>query len=220
MLDPFFRKIIDGPLNAAARRLATSGLTADQVTWFGFCLGIAAIPTLALGAYGAALGLLVANRLCDGIDGALARHRGPSDIGGFLDILLDFIVYAGVPLGFALADPGRNALAAAVLLFAFMGTASAFLAFAIYAEKHHLTTQSRGKKSIYYLGGITEGSETFLAFIFMCLFPKAFVWIALVYAALCMLTTAGRIAMAYALIGPPREAAQAAAEPPSADPVP
>lgn len=56
------------------------------------------------------------SRLCDALDGAVARQGQPTDAGGFLDITLDFLFYASIPLAFAVADPGANALAAAVLL--------------------------------------------------------------------------------------------------------
>ena len=72
--------------------------------------------------------------------------RGSTDLGGFLDIVLDFIVYAGMVFAFAVADPGANALAAAFLLFAFMGTGSSFLAFAMMAAKRRLSTDLRGRE--------------------------------------------------------------------------
>ena len=92
----------------------------------------------------------------------MARRTGPSDLGGFLDIVLDFLVYAGMVFAFAFADPAANALAAAFLLFAFMGTGSSFLAFAVMAAKRGFATERRGRKSLYYLGGLTEGVETIL----------------------------------------------------------
>ncbi len=97
-----------------------------------------ALPFLALGWYFAALVAIVFNRLLDGLDGALARRRGLTDAGGFLDIALDFLFYALVPFGFALAAPAENALAAAWLLLAFIGTGSSFLAFAALAAKHDI----------------------------------------------------------------------------------
>ena len=141
--------------------------------------------------------LLLLNRLGDGLDGAVARRRGITDLGGFLDIVLDFIVYAGVVFAFALADPTANALAAAFLIFSFMGTGSSFLAFAVMAAKLGLATEARGRKSLYYLGGLTEGTETLLVFVAFCLFPGAFPALALVYGLLCWLTTLGRILTAW-----------------------
>jgi phosphatidylglycerophosphate synthase len=105
-------------------------VSANQVSLAGFLIGMLALPLLAFGRYQWALAAILLNRLLDGLDGAVARDTGITDRGGFLDITLDFIFYAAVVLGFALADPA-NALAAATLLFAFMGTGSSFLAFAI-----------------------------------------------------------------------------------------
>lgn len=193
MFDSRLRPLIDPPLNAGGRALARFGVSADQVTLIGFLIGLLAVPALWQGQYALALGLIVLNRLADGLDGAVARATAPSDRGGFLDICLDFLFYAAVPLGFALADPSQNALAAAVLLASFIGTGSSFLAFAIMAEKHQISTQAQGKKSIYYLEGLTEGAETIGCFVLMCLLPAWFVPLALVYAALCTITTATRL---------------------------
>ena len=100
-------------------------------------------------------------------------------------------------MAFALADPGANALAAAFLIFSFIGTATSFLAFAIMAAKRGITTEIRGRKSLYYLGGLTEGSETILAFVLACLWPAWFPLIAWVFGALCWATTATRVAVAW-----------------------
>jgi phosphatidylglycerophosphate synthase len=196
MLDARLRRLIDPPLDRLSGLLARYGLSADLATIVGFAVGLGAIAAIAGEAYGLGLGLLLLNRLLDGLDGALARQRGITDLGGFLDILCDFIVYAGVPLAFALADPGANALPAAFLIFSFIGTATSFLAFAIMAAKRGITTELRGKKSLYYLGGLTEGSETILAFVLACLWPAWFPLIAWVFGALCWLTTATRVAVA------------------------
>ena len=126
------------------------------------------------------------------MDGAVARTAGTTDRGGFLDIVSDFIVYSAVVFGFALAQPDQ-ALAAAFLIFSFVGTGSSFLAFAVMAERRGLSTDRRGTKSLYYLGGLTEGTETIAVFVAMCLVPQAFGWIAWGFGALCWLTTAVRI---------------------------
>ncbi len=194
MFDSRLRPLIDPPLNVGGRALARFGVSADQVTLAGFFLGLLAVPALWQGSYALALVFIVLNRLADGLDGAVARATSPSDRGGFLDICLDFLFYAAIPLGFALADPQHNALAAAVLLASFIGTGSSFLAFAVMAEKHQISTQAQGKKSFYYLEGLTEGAETIACFVLMCLLPSWFVPLALFYALLCTITTATRIA--------------------------
>ena len=196
MFDAALRRLIDPPLNRLGRRLARSGITANQITLAGFAVGLLALPALAYQAYWLALLFILLNRLFDGLDGAVARAIGPSDLGGYLDIVCDFIFYAAIAFGFALAEPG-NAVAAAFLVFSFIGTGSSFLAYAIIAAKRGITTERQGKKSLYYLGGLTEGGETIAIFVLFCLFPSAFVWLAVIFGVLCWITTATRMAMAW-----------------------
>ena len=147
---------------------------------------------------------MAASRLADGLDGAVARLTRPTDRGAFLDITLDFIFYASIPLAFALADPAANALAAAVLLAAFIGTASSFLAFAVLAERRGLTSLAYPKKGLYYLGGLTEATETLACFAAMCLWPALFAPLALGFAALCGLTMAARVHAGWQVFGEAR----------------
>ena len=116
MLDRYAIPLIRPPLTATARLLVRAGLGANAVTLLGFGLGLIAAILIASGAYSMGALAILASRLCDGLDGAVARQTQATDAGGFLDITLDFLFYASIPLAFALADPTRNALAAAVLL--------------------------------------------------------------------------------------------------------
>jgi len=200
MLDPLMRRLIDPPLNRLAAGLDRAPFGADAVTLAGFALGLAAAGATALGHSPAGLALFLANRAADGLDGALARRRaatgrpGPSDRGGYIDIVLDFVVYALLGLGFALRDPAAAALPAAFLLASFMGTASSFLAYAILAGRHGRETSLRGRKSFYHLGGLTEGTETILFFALCLALPQHFPLLAWIFGAACWLTTLGRVA--------------------------
>jgi phosphatidylglycerophosphate synthase len=198
MFDAKLRPLIDPPLNAAGRRLAAWGISADAVTLTGMMLGLAAGAALAYGQFALALVLIIANRLLDGLDGAVARANGLTDFGGYLDIVADFIFYVSVPLGFALADPD-NALPAAVLLASFTLTGISFLAFATLAAKRGIETAAHGRKSFFYNTGLAEGAETIAVFIAMCLLPGWFAAIAYGYAALCLLTVVQRSLVARAL---------------------
>ncbi len=156
-----------------------------------------ALPFLALGWYSAALVAILFNRLLDGLDGALARRRGLTDAGAFS---ISHWIFSSTPwcrFGFILADPLNNALAGAWLLFAFIGTGSSFLAFAALAARHQIANPGYAHKSLYYLGGLTEGTETILLFVLGCLFPAHFAWLAWLFGALCWLTTATRICSGY-----------------------
>lgn len=206
MLDRQMLTISKPLADSAARRLAGYGVTANQVTLVGFGFGLLAALLIALGHTGWAVAPLLINRLLDGLDGAVARTTTPSARGAFLDITLDFLFYAAVPLSFALQDPASNALAAAVLLAAFIGTGSSFLAFAIMAEKRHEKSTAYPSKSFYYLGGLTEGFETVLCFLAMCLWPGYFAGIAYAFAGLCLVTIITRIIAGWERFGRPPSA--------------
>ena len=193
MLDRVALQLLRPTLNAAARGLARAGLHADHVTLLGFGIGIGAAVAIAFAQFVPGLLLMLASRLCDGIDGALARLTAPTDRGGFLDITLDFLFYASIPLAFAVARPDANALAAAVLLAAFIGTATSFLAFATLAAQRGLKSTAYPSKGIYYLGGLTEATETLTCFALMCLWPAQFALFAYGFAALCGVTIAMRL---------------------------
>lgn len=201
MLDAHMRKLINPPLDRVAETLVRAGISANQVTIAGFALGMVSVLLIASGAYLWALAVLLVSRTCDGLDGAIARRTRLTDVGGYLDITLEFIFYASVVFGFALADPQMNALAAAFLTASFMGPAATFLAYAIFAAKHGITTEIRGAKSLYYLGGLTEGTETILCFVLMCLFPAWFPVIAAVYGVMCWVTAGTRIYAAVITFG-------------------
>ncbi len=200
MFDATLRRVLDPLVNAAGAMLARRGVGADLLTWAGFGFGVLAIGAVALGHYRIGLALLLINRVADGLDGAVARRTRPTDLGGFLDIVLDFLIYAGMVFAFAVAEPEANALAAAFLLFAFMGTGSSFLAFAIMAAKRGIATELRGRKSFYYLGGLAEGTETILFLTLACLLPAQFVPLAIGFAVMCWATTAARIAAGVQLL--------------------
>jgi phosphatidylglycerophosphate synthase len=201
MLDAPLRPLIDPPLDGVGRRLAAAGLSANATTLAGFAVGLAALPLLAAGAYGWALAAILANRLADGLDGAIARAQGPSDLGGYLDIVCDFLFYAAVVFGFVLAAPA-NRLPGAFLLFAFIGTGSSFLAFAVFAARRGLESRAQGLKSLYYLGGLTEGTETIALFVVLCLFPDSFGWLAWLFGAACWMTTLTRVYAAWRQLAP------------------
>ncbi len=203
MLDRAALRLLQPPVEHAARVLVRWRLNADAVTLIGFALGLLAALAIALGRPLSGLALIAASRTCDALDGAVARLTQATDRGAFLDITLDFLFYASIPLAFALADPARNALPAAVLLAAFIGTGSSFLAFAVLAERRGLASTACPRKGFYYLGGLTEASETLICFALMCIWPEHFAWWAYGFAGLCGVTVATRLAAGWALLGHP-----------------
>ena len=193
MFDRAALKITKPFVDAIAKQLAASGFTADQITFAAFALGVSASVLIAFDHPLVAIMPLLLSRVGDGVDGALARLTAPTDRGTFLDIALDFLFYASVPLAFAIADPPRNALPAALLLAAFIGTGTSFLAYAIMAAKRGQTNAQFPSKSFYYLGGLAEGTETIAMFVGMCLWPQYFPELAIIYTVLCTFTTFTRL---------------------------
>jgi phosphatidylglycerophosphate synthase len=194
MLDRFAVALLRPAMTAAARVLAHAEIGANRITLLGFGMGMGAALAIALGAFFPGAALILLSRLCDALDGAVARQTQATDAGGFLDIALDFVFYASIPLAFAFADPVANALPAAVLLAAFMGTSSSFLAFAALAAKRGMASLAWPDKSIYFVGGLTEATETLAVLLAMCLWPQHFAPLAYGFAVLCTFTTASRIA--------------------------
>jgi phosphatidylglycerophosphate synthase len=193
MLDKAVQQALRPLMTRAARGLVRQGVGANAISVAGFAIGMAAAGAIAFQHHLPGLVLLLLSRLMDGLDGAVARATQPTDRGGFLDISLDFLFYSAIPLAFAIADPAANALPAAVLLAAFIGTGSSFLAFAAVAEKRQLQSVAFPDKSFYFLGGLTEATETITAFAAMCLWPEWFPQIAYGFAVLCGVTTVLRI---------------------------
>ncbi|MGF1716645.1 CDP-alcohol phosphatidyltransferase family protein [Photobacterium chitinilyticum] len=197
MLDRYAIKVIRWPLQTFSALPDKLGITANQITLAGFAIGMLALPSLILQEYLWALAFILLNRIFDGLDGAVARRQGISDCGGFLDITLDFLFYSMVPFGFVLANPDANAVAGAFLIFSFIGTGSSFLAFAIMASKRNIESPVYKQKSLYYIGGLTEGTETIGCFILFCLLPQHFATIAWIFGTLCWITTSTRIFAGY-----------------------
>ena len=193
MLDRIAIAFIQPVVTRAAIQLANVGLSANQITVAGFVIGLSAAVAIASENFLLGGGLILLSRTFDALDGAVARLSKVTDAGGFLDITLDFLFYASIPLAFAIANPPQNALPAAVLLAAFMGTGSSFLAFAVMAAKRSMMSVAYPNKSLYFLGGLTEATETLVCLCAMCLLPQYFPLLAYTFAALCALTIAMRI---------------------------
>jgi len=198
MMDGTGRKIIQPSLDRIGIRLAARGVKADHVTIFACLVGLAAAGLIAVGYMIVALMLIIISRICDGLDGSVARASRKTDFGGYLDITLDFVFYGAVPLAFVIYDPAANALAGAALIFSFYVNGASFLAYAIVAEKRGFSTTARGVKSIYFTTGLAEASETYIVFGVFCLWPAWFAPVAWVFAAICLYTALSRIIQAKA----------------------
>ena len=200
MLDGMMRQMIDPVLGRWGRRLAVRGWSADAMTLAGLALGLSAALMIAVGFTGLALVPLLAGRLADGLDGAIARAGQRSDFGGYLDIVADFTFYGAVPLGFAWRDPAVAGVAA-FLLMSFYVNGASFLGYAILAAKRGMETVSRGEKSLYFTAGLLEGTETIVFFAVICWQPSWFAPLAWGFGALCLVTAGARVLLARLVFG-------------------
>lgn len=198
MLDPFMRRLIDPPLKGVAA-IWPRRVSANQITIFGFVLGVGCFLAIATNSLTAALILLGLNRLADGLDGAVARAQSPSELGAYLDIVADFALWGLLPIGFIILD-SDNSVAAAVLLSSFSMSMTVFLAFAIMAEKRGLETDAQGRKSFFYVAGLAEGTETIAFFAIVIIWPGAFISAAFVYAGIVYVSVIGRVASSYSIL--------------------
>jgi len=201
MLDGKMRKIIDGPLNAAGVQLAKTGISANGVTFAGAVIGLVAAAAIALSSLHLAIWLILISRIADGLDGAVARATRKTDFGGYYDIVADFLFYGAIPMAFVVLDPTTNGIAGAVLLLSFYFNGGTFLGYAILAEKHELSTQQRGSKSLYFSTGLLEGTETIAFFVILCVWPQHFSLLAYLFAAGCFYTAFARVWLAYQQFG-------------------
>ena len=201
MLDGWARKRIDPALDAVGRALHGAGVSANAVTLAAFAIGMAAAVSIAFDQLWLGLVLILLSRLGDGLDGAVAKFAGRTDLGGYLDIVLDFAFYGAIPLAFVILDPARNGVAGAVLLAAFYANGASFLAYAIMAEKRGLESTERGSKSLFFTTGLAEATETIAVFAAFCLFPAWFAAIAYAFAAVTAYTTLSRIVLAWRQFG-------------------
>ena len=202
MFDEKLRPVIDPFLVQSGKICLRFGLTPNMLTVTGFIIGLCCGVLICVEAYGWALAALLLSRICDGLDGAVARLTQPTDFGGYLDIVCDFLFYAFVPFCFALSHP-EQAAAAAFLILSFVGTGTSFLAYSILDAKQTTSNvpQLKRTKSFAYLGGLTEGTETIAVFVLILLYPTYFTVFALLFGFLCWLTTAYRIYVTWVEFG-------------------
>lgn len=192
MFDVALRRFVDPVLFRMAGWISSAGISANALTLSGAALGLGAAFLITQSNFAAALALILLNRIFDGLDGAIARINGPTEFGGYLDTLCDYVFYLAIPVAFGLVDTA-NQTSALFLVASFTLTAVSFLAFAAIAARRSPDETPHGPKAFIYSTGLMEGAETIMFFVLFCLFPGYFPTLALVFAALCLLTVVQRL---------------------------
>ena len=193
MLDTAVRRQINPLLDRTASAAHARGIAPGAVTAAALAIGIGACVAAALAEWALALALWLVNRALDGLDGAIARRRGPTDLGGMLDFVADFVVYGGFVVGVAIAEPDAR-VACCALLAAYLLNNVALLSFASLIEKRGLAYGD--ERSLRFTPALTEGTETILAYCAFCLVPGHAELVAWVFCGMVMVSVAQRIALA------------------------
>jgi phosphatidylglycerophosphate synthase len=207
------RALLAPALNTAGERLARAGVPPIALTGAGWACGAGACVATGLRAWPAALALWLANRLLDGLDGPTARAGSATDSGGFLDIVADFSVYAGIVVGLAVAEPGAR-LACVTLLAAYYVSGTAFLALSSLAERSSQAGRRArlgDERSLRFAGGLAEGTETIAVYVLFFLLPSDSVVIAWAFAAAVAVTAVQRVVFGVRLLSEPAAEQRAAA---------
>ena len=196
MFDPQIQKYIQKPLQYIAK-LFLKFISPNHMTLIGFSFGVLMCLFIIIDQYLMAMIFLFLNRLSDGLDGTMARLQTPTPLGGYLDIVLDFLIYGGFVLSFGITEQ-NNTLLSMILLFCYIGTGSTFLAkAAILPSLTNQTLNEEIPKSFHYAVGLVEGTETII-FMFLCLlFPSLFIYLASIFIFLCLITIVFRIIVFY-----------------------
>ena len=196
MFDRQIQKHTQRPLQYIAK-LFLKFISPNHMTLIGFSFGVLMCFCIIIDQYLIAMIFLFLNRLSDGLDGTMARLQTPTPLGGYLDIVLDFLIYGGFVLSFGITEQ-NNTFLSMILLFCYIGTGSTFLAKA--AILPSLTNQNLNEeipKSFHYAVGLVEGTETII-FMFLCLlFPGLFIYLASIFILLCLITIVFRIIVFY-----------------------
>ena len=206
MLDPWLRPVKERLLVPFARMLG-GRVHPVTVTVTAFLVGMAAAVFAARATYGLALGCWIVNRLLDGFDGTLARwQHAQSDLGGYVDLLLDFVVYAAIPVGLVLGVPGATretvALAALALIATFYINAASWMYLAALLEKRGAGARARGElTSVAMPEGLVGGTETVVFYTLFFLWPAHLVTLFLVMAGLVVVTIVLRLIWAVRYFG-------------------
>ena len=195
MLDNALRHYKDRLLDPLARPLLTVHPT--LITLLALAVGLVGLLLLTQQAYGWGLACWLLNRILDGLDGSVARlHRRQSDLGGYGDILADFVVYAGVPIALVVGEPSWGGyLSLAFLLASFYLNSASWLYLAAILEKRPYRDKTE-LTTITMPAGLIGGAETVIFYSLFILWPAYLVFLYALMAGLVLVTIGQRLVWA------------------------
>ncbi len=196
MFDTSLRNLKDRVGEPIAQRMRGVSPNIISIIGVGFGIGSAILAARHLYLWGLTFWLL--NRTLDGLDGLLARlHHKQDDFGGYLDILLDFVAYAAIPLGFGLGTASQNIyLALAILLSTYYLNTASWMYLAAILEKH-AARDPETATTIVMPAGLVGGFETIIFYSLFFLLPQYLLYIFIIFSALILFAVIQRLIWAY-----------------------
>jgi phosphatidylglycerophosphate synthase len=198
MFDDWLRSLKDRLLAPWLRRVSPV-VRPNAISLVAFMCGVGAAAAAWQRRYGVALCLWLANRALDGIDGTLARvQNAQSDFGGYLDILLDFGIYALIPIGLVAGAPTPGAWQAAVVMLAtFYINAASWMYLAAILERRSVAPGPHADRTTVTMPpGLIAGAETFIFYTIFIICPTRLALLFVLMAALVGLTIVQRLVWA------------------------
>lgn len=192
MLDTHARKYVQPIIEKTADFFIKAGLSANQVTYLGFFVGVSTGIFAYLGYPFIAVFVLWLSGFLDAVDGTMARKTKPSLWGTLLDITFDRLVEISVIIGLAFRFQ-ESMWALLLLSVSIIFAMTVFLTVGALSEKN-------GIKSFYYQAGLAERTEGFILFSVMILFSQYLTAITLVFLAIELFTTFQRLLEARKLL--------------------
>lgn len=196
MFDASLRNVKDRLAEPIAVRLGS--VSPNALSLAALAVGIGAAVLAAEELYGWALVFWLANRMLDGLDGLIARlHDKQSDFGGYLDIVVDFVVYALVPIGLVFGAPTTERyLALALMLASFYINAASWMYLAAVLEKRG-ARDSQTSTTIVMPAGMIGGTETIIAYCAFLIIPARMTLLFSLFTVLVLVTVIQRLAWAW-----------------------
>lgn len=212
MVDHHLRALKRQALAPAVSRLAPRlhRRGALPVTALALVVGVGAALAAATGAFAVALVAWLASRVLDGLDGEVARSlERADDLGGYLDLLADYVVYGVVPIGAAVgatapwsplgsdSSPWIWPAVAALLATYYVNLGSYAVLAALMEKRGRIVRRGGAPTSIVMPAGLVEGFETIVLVTLMLAFPGQLAWWFVLTAVLVAATAGQRVAWAW-----------------------
>ncbi len=197
MLDKVLRPPKERLLVPVAR--LTRHVHPTTLTLLAFGVGLLAVAAVLAHAPLVALLLWLGNRFLDGLDGSAARlQHKQSDLGGYLDILLDVVIYAALPIALVLRAPSPACYVSLTLLLAayYLNSTSWLYLAAVLEKRQHGAAAQREQTSVTMPSGLIEGAETVAFYCLFLIWPDQVVGLFCVFAALVLVTVVQRLVWA------------------------